>query len=124
MLLCWLLELGCFCIVCLLPSMAVVYLLPQCDVVMCFCDNAASRFCLPMDSVTHQYKIMSWNIRGMNNSARQEDLKQIVTTFQPDLICIQETKIAVINFTLVRRSLGMEYENNFVFQLMEPGEES
>jgi exonuclease III len=55
----------------------------------------------------------------MNNPARQEELKQLVNSFKPELICIQETKMTKINPTTVKRALGLEYENNFVYLLAE-----
>jgi exonuclease III len=60
--------------------------------------------------------MLSWNIRGMNNTARKENLKQVVTSIRPDLICIQETKMAVINDATIRNSLGREHENSYVFK--------
>jgi hypothetical protein len=45
-----------------------------------------------MDNSNQNCKMLSWNIRGMNSTVRQENLKQLVTTFRPDLICIQESR--------------------------------
>jgi DNA phosphorothioation-dependent restriction protein DptG len=52
-------------------------------------------------------------VRGLNSGARQEDLKQIVATFRPDFVCIQETKMAQISQSVVKNSLGQEFDNNF-----------
>jgi exonuclease III len=51
----------------------------------------------------------------MNSRARQEDIKQVTNTFKPDLICIQETKMEVINSTIIRSTLGYDYEGQFVY---------
>jgi exonuclease III len=56
---------------------------------------------------------MSWNVRGMNSGAIQEDIKQVTNIFKPDLICIQETKMEVINNTIIRSTLGYDYEGQF-----------
>jgi exonuclease III len=58
---------------------------------------------------------MSWNIRGMNNTARQEDIKRTVSLFKPDLVCLQETKMEVITSTIIRNSLRLDYELQFVY---------
>jgi exonuclease III len=68
-----------------------------------------------MDNISCHYKFLSWNVRGLNSGARQEDLKQIVATFRPDFVCIQETKMAQISQSVVRNSLGQEFDNNFFF---------
>jgi exonuclease III len=57
---------------------------------------------------------LSWNVRAMNNRARQEDIKQIMTTFKPYPICVQETKMEDINDSTVRNSLVYDYSSNFV----------
>jgi endonuclease/exonuclease/phosphatase family metal-dependent hydrolase len=49
---------------------------------------------LLMDSALHQYKLLSWNIRGLNSHAKQGDIRQVINNLRIDLICLQETKIA------------------------------
>jgi exonuclease III len=39
----------------------------------------------------------------MNNTARQEKLRQTINIHKPDLICIQETKMYLIDSATVRR---------------------
>jgi exonuclease III len=65
------------------------------------------------------YKILTWNVRGMNNVARQEDIKQVVNMFKPDIVCIQETKIALITPAIIRSTLGRDYESSFIFKPAE-----
>jgi exonuclease III len=68
-----------------------------------------------MASIAHHYKILSWNVRGLNNPAKQEDVKQIVSSYRPNLICFQETKMQTVDTTVVRNTLGTDFENNFMF---------
>jgi exonuclease III len=35
----------------------------------------------PIDSCIKQYKFLSWNVRGLNSIAKQEDVKQVVASF-------------------------------------------
>jgi exonuclease III len=49
----------------------------------------------------------------MNNSARQEEIKQVINLYKPNLVCLQETKMEVINSSIVRNTLGMDFDNNF-----------
>jgi hypothetical protein len=51
----------------------------------------------------------------MNNVARQEEIRQLVTICKPDIVCLRETKLSVINSNIIRSSLGFRYEANFAF---------
>jgi hypothetical protein len=70
---------------------------------------------LHMDSLNNHYKVLSWNVRGLNSIAKQEDVKQVVNVHKPDLICLQETKMSTISIAMVRSFLDYDYENNFLF---------
>jgi exonuclease III len=69
---------------------------------------------LLMDSAIHQYKMLSWNVKGLNSHAKQGDIRQVINNLRPDLVCLQETKIAYLNTQLVRNVLGPNYEDNYV----------
>jgi exonuclease III len=62
-----------------------------------------------------QYKMVSWNVRGLNSIAKQEDVRQCMLSCKPDIICLQETKLACISSTNVRNILGLGFDDNFVF---------
>jgi exonuclease III len=66
-----------------------------------------------MEEVNLSYKILSWNVRGLNNRAKQEDVRQTVSMLKPDLICIQETKTEVMTPSIMRSAFGPEFESNF-----------
>jgi exonuclease III len=68
-----------------------------------------------MANLSQHYKILSWNIRGINSTTRQEDLRQIINSSKPDIICIQETKMASINSPVIGNALGNDYEANYCF---------
>jgi exonuclease III len=67
-----------------------------------------------MDNPIQHFKFLCWNVRGLNNQAKQEDLRQIINIFKPDLLCIQETKLDRVDPSLIRFALGSVYDNNFV----------
>jgi hypothetical protein len=77
-------------------------------------------YLVSMDNMFNQYKFFSWNVRGLNSMAMQHDVRQLIATFRPDLLCIQVTKMTTMNSYVVRNSLGPEYENNY-FMLPEQG---
>ena len=50
-------------------------------------------------------KILSWNVRGANDSSKRKIIKSVIRKQKVDLLCIQETKIQVMSEGVVR-SLG------------------
>jgi exonuclease III len=68
-----------------------------------------------MDPDPHHYKFLSWNVRGLNSSARQEDVKQVVQLYKPDLVCLQEIKMESVSQHTIRNALGHAYQDNFAF---------
>ena len=50
-------------------------------------------------------KILSWNVRGANDSSKRKIIKYVIRKQKMDLMCIQETKIQVM-FEGMVRSLG------------------
>ena len=50
-------------------------------------------------------KLLSWNVRGVNESRKRKVIKSVVRKQKVDLFCIQETKIQLMSESVVR-SLG------------------
>ena len=50
-------------------------------------------------------KLMSWNVRGANDSNKKKLIKSFVRKQKVDLLCIQETKIQLMSKGVVK-SLG------------------
>ena len=50
-------------------------------------------------------KILSWNVRGANDSSKRKVIKTFIRNQRVDLICIQETKIQAMSDSIVR-SIG------------------
>jgi exonuclease III len=68
-----------------------------------------------MDSLNQPYNILSWNVRGLNNAVRQQEIKQVIISCRPDLVCTQESKMERIDAIVVRNTLGPDFDNNFAF---------
>jgi len=58
-----------------------------------------------MDNTT----IMSWNVRGLNERARRDNVRTLVDDIRPNIVCLQETKLDVISQYLVFAMLGMSF---------------
>ena len=50
-------------------------------------------------------KILSWNVRGVNNPEKRKVIKQFIRDQRVDLVCLQETKVQNMNLQMAR-SLG------------------
>ncbi|RVW76181.1 hypothetical protein CK203_044278 [Vitis vinifera] len=61
----------------------------------------------PIDSCPMKLKIISWNVRGANDSSKRKIIKNYIRSQRVDLMCIQETKIQEMSEGIVR-SLGTE----------------
>lgn len=68
-----------------------------------------------MAELISEYNLLSWNVRGLNNPARQHEVKQIIQQHKPQIICLQETKLYLITNAEIRNILGLQYENNFAY---------
>lgn len=53
--------------------------------------------------------ILSWNVRGLNKRCRHDALRGVVTSANASIVCIQETKLSVIDQHLVNAMLGSQY---------------
>lgn len=62
---------------------------------------------------THPYKLLVWNVRGLNSQARRSAIFQVVTAANPAIICFEETKIETMTSDIVRQCLGNKLESFF-----------
>ena len=51
-------------------------------------------------------RIVSWNVRGVNDREKRKLIKDVIKTQQVDLVCLQETKLQEMTSAIVR-SLGV-----------------
>ena len=48
-----------------------------------------------MDSTTYRnWRVLCWNVRGLNSDARQHDVRAKIEESQCSIVCLQETKCA------------------------------
>ena len=51
-------------------------------------------------------KILSWNVRGVNDKNKRKIIKALISSQKVDLVCLQETKMTEMSLGVVR-SLGV-----------------
>lgn len=66
-----------------------------------------------MAEIIQQFSLLSWNVRGLNSTAKQEDVKQMIQLHKP--MSLQETKMEQVTTHIVSAALGHEYAENFYF---------
>lgn len=47
-------------------------------------------------------RIISWNVRGLNDRAKCSRVGNLLRSWRPDLVCLQETKLAVVSRAAIR----------------------
>ena len=67
-----------------------------------------------VSTMSESIKIFCWNVRGLNSPARREALLHLVQVSNPTILCIQETKLSVIDSSLASEFLGHRL-NNFQY---------
>lgn len=53
--------------------------------------------------------VLSWNVRGLNDAAHRELVRQITTGARPSIVCLQETKLSSFSRATLVDSLGPGY---------------
>lgn len=53
--------------------------------------------------------ILIWNVRGLNNKARRDSVRELINTTRPQIVCFQETKIQDMTHNILLSTLGAEF---------------
>jgi hypothetical protein len=54
-------------------------------------------------------KILMWNVRGLNSSAHQNSIRELVWSVRADIVCLQETKMVDVPRSVVLCMLGSDF---------------
>jgi exonuclease III len=61
----------------------------------------------------YEPKIMVAIVRGLNDRARRTTVRSVVGTTGASIVCIQETKLAVVTPAIVMEALGADFDAYF-----------
>lgn len=50
--------------------------------------------------------VLSWNVRGLNDAAHRELVRETTVCARPSVVCIQETKIRSMTRSILTETLG------------------
>ena len=54
-------------------------------------------------------RLLSWNVRGLNNPQKREVCKNLLKEWKCDIVCFQETKLSSLNSLVVRSLWGSPF---------------
>lgn len=59
--------------------------------------------------------IFNWNVRGLNGKARRKMVRDLVQENRCAVVCLQETKMDIIDEHVVRETLGAQFARNYTY---------
>ena len=54
-------------------------------------------------------RILSWNVRGINNPQKMSVIKNLLRDWKCDVVCLQETKLSSIDLGVIRSLWSIPY---------------
>jgi exonuclease III len=54
--------------------------------------------------------VTCWNVRGLNNSAKRKAVKEFLDSVRPNIVCLQETKLEVVDAFLLMQCCGLSLD--------------
>jgi hypothetical protein len=54
-------------------------------------------------------RILSWNVRGLNNPRKREVVKNLLRDWKGDVVCLQETKLDLLDLKTIKSLWGNSY---------------
>jgi hypothetical protein len=57
--------------------------------------------------------VLNWNVRGLNNPARRQVLRDLVADNACTVVCVQETKLQHVDSATVANTLGQQFADQF-----------
>ena len=58
--------------------------------------------------------MVNWNVRGLNNPARRKVVRDLVSETKATVVALQETKLEVVDTTIISEVPGQRFEDSFV----------
>lgn len=63
----------------------------------------------------HHVIVLNWNVRGLNAPHRRNAVRDMVNSTHATIVCLQETKLQIIDEQVVRSMLGAEFCDNYSY---------
>ena len=56
-------------------------------------------------------KILFWNVRGLNSTARQDSVHTLVQSIRADVVCLQETKREAFDLCYIKNLCPLAFDS-------------
>ena len=56
-------------------------------------------------------RLLSWNVRGLNNPRKREVCRNLLKEWRCNIVCLQETKLSSVNFAVLRSLSGSPFKD-------------
>jgi exonuclease III len=56
--------------------------------------------------------VLNWNVRGLNNPARRQVVRDLVADHHGTIVCLQETKLQTVDDAVITTTLGHQFTAN------------
>lgn len=56
---------------------------------------------------------LNWNVRGLNDSAHQDSVNELVRSTGATIVCLQETKMQILDQNMVIHTAGAKFANSY-----------
>lgn len=60
---------------------------------------------------TRQWKVLCWNVRGLNSDKKWNAIRNKITEAQCDIFCLQETKRDFFDLTYIKNFAPLQFDN-------------
>jgi exonuclease III len=61
-----------------------------------------------MNIRSRKFKILSWNVRGLNEKDKRATVLNFINSEKSDIVCLQETKLASIDDAVLKQIVGTD----------------
>ncbi|XP_066320066.1 uncharacterized protein [Miscanthus floridulus] len=58
-------------------------------------------------------QLLNWNVRGLNDGARRDTVNELVRSAGAMIVCLQETKLQIVDQNTITRTFGPQFSNSF-----------
>ena len=64
-------------------------------------------------------RLLSWNVRGMNNPRKREVCRNLLKEWRCDIVCLQETKLSLVNSAVLQSLSGSPFKDWVVLDAVQ-----
>jgi exonuclease III len=63
-----------------------------------------------MTDTNRKIKIITWNVRGLNDKSKRAPIQNFIKTENPDIIYLQQTKLRIVPDMILKQIFEIRYD--------------